>query len=56
MAEEFKMPEEQIGDKKEEQKEQSAKSELQKNIEEIKKRDKPKNWLKEKFDAWREQL
>lgn len=51
--EEFQMPEEKIGDKKEGQEKQSAKDELQKNIEEIKKRDEKKNWLKEKFDVWR---
>lgn len=60
------MPQEPIGDKKPffaeaskgegEQEKQSAKDELQKNIEEIKKRDDKKSWLKEKFDYWREQL
>jgi hypothetical protein len=50
--EEFKMPEEEIGDKKEEQK-QSAKVELPEHLAELKKREKKKNWLKEKFDVWR---
>ncbi len=47
------MPQEPIGDKKESQEKQSAKDELQKNIEEIRKHDDKKNWLKEKFDVWR---
>jgi len=52
----LKMPQEPIGDKKEEREKQSANDELRKNIEEIKKRDDKKSWLKEKFDKWREQL
>lgn len=46
-------PEEKIGDKKEEHKEQSAKDVLDRNIEEIKKRAKPRSWLGEKYDEWR---
>mgnify|MGYP001613415696 CR=1 FL=1 len=52
--EEFpQMPRQPIGDKKEEEKSFNAKS--KENVEELKKRDNKKNWLKEKFDAWREQ-
>jgi hypothetical protein len=54
MEEPPKMFEEPIGDKKETHERQSAKDGLQKNIEEIKKRDIKKNWLREKFDKWRE--
>lgn len=41
------LPPEEMGDKKE------KKDEVEKNIEELKKRSSPKNWLKEKFDVWR---
>ncbi len=53
--EEFpKMPQEPIGDKKEEEQKKSAKVELPENIVELKKREEKKNWLKEKWDKWRE--
>jgi hypothetical protein len=54
MEEGPKLTQKQIGDKKDVG-EKQFKQELQKNIEEIKKRDIKKNLLKEKFDQWREQ-
>ncbi len=49
------MPQEQIGDKKEEQK-NFAKAETPDFAKELKESEKPKSWLKEKFDKWREQM
>ncbi len=49
------MPKEKIGDKKEKYQKKSAKAEMPHFVERLKKEDKPKNWLKEKFDKWREQ-
>lgn len=48
------MPKEPIGDKKEEKQKQFAKVELPENLVELKEKDIPKNWLREKFDKWRE--
>lgn len=48
------MPQEQIGDKKEEQQKKSAKTEMHDFVQKLKEAEKPKNWLREKFDKWRE--
>ena len=54
MKKEFPMPEEQIGDKKEEEQKKSAKAEISDSIEQLKSKENKKNWLKEKWDKWRE--
>ncbi len=54
--EEFQMPKEEIGDKKEKMQEKSAKAEMPDFVKRLKEEEKPKNWLKEKYDKWREQM
>ena len=49
-----KMPQEPIGDKKENEQKKSAKVEVPEHIAELIKRGEKKNWLKEKWDKWRE--
>ncbi len=48
------MPQEPIGDKKENGQKKFAKVELPEHIAELKKREEKKSWLKEKFDKWRD--
>ena len=48
------MPQEPIGDKKENEQKKSAKVEGPEHIAELIKRGEKKNWLKEKWDKWRE--
>ncbi len=50
------VPEEQIGDKKENQEKKSAKAETPPFVQRLKEEEKPKSWLKEKFDKWCEQM
>ena len=54
--EEFQMPKEGIGNKKEKMQEKSAKAEMPDFVKRLKEEEKPKNWLKEKYDKWREQM
>ena len=51
-----KMPQESIGNKKEEEQKKSAEAEIPEFVKQIKEAEKPKNWLKKKFDKWREQV